>query len=350
MSWLYKTDEERKDEISNIAKEETGITNFNENGTMLGFINTIVKIINFLYSGLIELLVQTNYSTASGNFLDLWGMLIGVTRSSGRKTQIIFLGSSYASGKISAGTWFVVEGTVLRFKVLSDISFEENQINFQIPCESEFEGIKYNLTSSNLTIRSTKVVDGLDKIIIPQNNYIAIAGLDDEKDESLRQKIKAKWNSFSEQFPKSKYIYIAKSVLGVQDVKVIRTPRGAGTTDVVISTVVGENTNFIVNNVKNTIIDRGAICRDLLVWVASKKDVLITISFIGDCTSAEIQNKIDAMNNSFLIGEKFVIAKIYHALYSSFSFQSLVISPSNDIEISDYSTCFIKPTITKVGI
>ena len=98
-------------------------------------------------------------------------------------------------------------------------------------------GADYNVEPETAG-RCTKVIKGLSSLTFG-DGWNSIPGTDDETDDALRVRIYDRWRSLGSGNPPSKYEYLAESVTGVSEAKVIRAPRGYGSMDVVISSADG---------------------------------------------------------------------------------------------------------------
>jgi uncharacterized phage protein gp47/JayE len=108
-------------------------------------------------------------------------------------------GASYGNGRIPAGTRVAAEGTKPRL---------------------------------------TRVIAGLDSINAGEHR-ISAAGQEVEEDNPYRERIRSRRRSRIPGDTKETYKYYAESVTGVRSARIIRTPRGAGTTDVIVASVGG---------------------------------------------------------------------------------------------------------------
>jgi uncharacterized phage protein gp47/JayE len=334
-SWLKLTDKERETRIYNIAKNETGLSNFNEQGVLRGFLRVITSVVNSIYLGLAELLLQANLDTATGLFLSMWGILIGVYKKPAKKALRYFTGYSYSSGTIKADAWIVVDGTDLRFKTTEDVRFEKDT-SFLIKAGAEFEGTRYNI-SGNYTLRFTKVINGLDRLVIPENPVIE-NGVDEEAEEEYRTRIKEKWKSLGDEAPPSKYFYIAKSITGVDDVKIKRTPRGSGSLDIILSVTEGMNENDVILEVESAVNEKIGVCRNILVLKANPKPVNLTVKYIGSVTEGELTLLLDEFFRGRIIGVTKTIISLYNFLFNSLKdkISSLIITPNQDMTAGEY--------------
>lgn len=345
-SWLDKTEDERKELIYNTVKNEIGITNFNKHGILLGFLKIISGFINIVYFYLLDFSDQIDVTKARKPFLDLLGFIVGVIRKPAKKTKRYFNLKPSDDGKIKAGTWIKVKGTELRYKTIDEINYNKD-IEIQFLVEAENEGSNYNISNS-FDIEFPKVIDSIDEIYIPiGDNFILQAGLDEESDESLRKRIIAKCQSLGEENPPSKYEYLALSVDGVLDAKVIRTPRGAGSIDIVLSIVDTLDFNTISILVLNSINDRIGVCKDIRIRKANEKLFNTLLTFIGDDTSVKVRLLVEKYFSDVKIGESRFIARLYNYLVLNLNVSSLLIDPNTDFKVDIYELIKINLNVIK---
>jgi uncharacterized phage protein gp47/JayE len=236
-SWIDKTDNIIRDDIVSIAKTNTGLTNFKSTGVLRGFLEVLASVVFFIYKTAINpIYSNATLDGATGVFLSFWGLALGVTRKTDNKAAGSFSGHSHGEGAVPAGSWIVVEGTELRYKVTAKTAFAGDS-DFVIPVEAEFSGSDYNI-GSGMPLRITRVVNGLGSVTVPENWQSAL-GENTEEDGSYRERIKNRWRSQTLGDTKETYKFHAESVAGVRAAKIIRTPRGPGSADVIIASVTG---------------------------------------------------------------------------------------------------------------
>lgn len=334
-SWLKISDDERKSKIKEIIISETGLNNFSENAIIFSIFTILHKIVNVIYENLISLLKQTNILTATDFFLDMHASLIGLSRNKSVKAKRYFIGHSYGTGIIRNGSFINVVNTDLRYKVTEDTSFGAN-VDILIPVEAEFEGTKYNI-SNGYALKTGKVINGLDSVSIPDGDeYLLTSGLDEEEDESLRTRLLNKWVIASDEAPPSKYIMVAKSVIGVDDVKIVRIPRGSGSLDIIINVIDGEDQEAVRLEVINAVNDAIGIARDVGVILSENHLIDIDISFSSIVnTENQVRTVIEEFFRDSKIGESKKLANLYSFVFnhSSLNLQSLIIEPNEDFII-----------------
>jgi len=337
VSLIEKTDNELKTEIYKIFSDETGFTNFNEESVIKGIADSVFRISKFHYEIINKLHKNISLDDAEGFYLDLKGMDFGVLRKLSQKTIRNFKLKSYGSGKIKEGSWIVVDGTDLRFKVLSECNFEADTESL-ITVEAEFEGSLYNISGAFI-IRFTKVFDGVDSLQFITD--IIEPGIDIEKDNDYRQRIKDHQKSVTENNVPSKYDTIISKIKGIKDHKVIRSPRGGGSTDVVVSVVSGYNQDDVFQIIRNALEDREVICRDLLIREVTYRDLSLTIEYSGDFVENLVLERVFEYVNQFKIGQVLHVSGKFGLMdfmldSNDLHFTFLRITPDSDVLVSEY--------------
>lgn len=333
ITFLEKTEDEIKKEIYKIAQEETGIRNYKSIGVLRGFIEVIVKVIFTLYSNALNNIYnRADLDRAIGFWLSLWGLLLGVNRKQAKRTTGILTIKAYSTGTLEKGTYVRVDGTTLRFKVKETVQFLTGTFSAKI--EAEFSGRLYNIPSGT-PLSFKKVVYGIEETNLG-TDWIIVQGDEEEKDKPYRTRIKAKWLSIGDGNPPKKFELIASSVEGVKETKIIRTPRGQGTTDLYISSVSGEKLDSIKIAVEEAIDSVGLVCRDLLVKWPTDLKRNYHIQFSGSYTKEEIAASLRNYILSIPMGGILEERKIYTHLESLYPYINRleVIEPARDISAS----------------
>lgn len=325
---------------------KTGLSNMNTYGVLRGLSETIYALLNNGYEEVDTLEIQRSIKTATGDYLTLWGIVSGVTRKVATKAKGSFLATAYEAGSISAGAWIAVVGTDLRFKVTSDVSFSTG--TFDLPVEAEFAGTNYNIDDTT-SLQFTTVVSGLDAVAA-SSGWIASPGTNDEDDDSLRARIEDRWASIGEGNPPSRYEYIAESISGVAEVKVVRTPRGYGTTDVVIASVDGIPSPELLAEVYSALSDAGLVCYDLQVVAPTVLACPIEIEYVGSSSEAEVAAAIREYALGVSIGGRLSVSKLYtSAIELLFINRVEVLSPDRDVVAGTEEKIIPTVTVRKVS-
>jgi hypothetical protein len=328
-SWIDKNEETIRSDIIAIAKKETGLSNFKSTGALRGFLETIIIIITFIYRTAVNPLYKNaSLDGAAGIFLSLWGLMLGVVRKQQGKTAGAFTGSAFGSGKIPAGAWIVIDGTELRYRVTEDVSFEEG--NFAIPVTAEFPGSAYNV-GAGILLRLTRTIPGFYSAAAAEG-WITAVGQDAEGDGPYRERIKIRWRDQTLGDTKDSYKYYAEEVSGVRSAKIIRAPRGPGSTDVVIAAINGVPDEDLINAVKKNLHGHELMTFDVQVRAPEIQKIDIEVEYSGDADDTEIRLIAENYVYSLDLGGRFKIADLYEQ-YRPLKLTTIeILSPARDVQ------------------
>jgi uncharacterized phage protein gp47/JayE len=247
------------------------ITNLRPGGVFYTLLEMANQGLADLYNLLKTVVPQLYVDTATGDWLDLRAAEYEVYRKLAQKTQgnVIF-GRNASGGNvvIPAGTIVATAvdryGERLQFVVTTQTVLEEGSLEVTVPVEAEFAGAKYNAGSGQISELVTYIA-GID-YVTNTADWITREGTDDETDDALRARVKAKWSQLSAGGTRDAYIAWAQEVPGVVVVRVDdQLPRGQGTVDVIITGSAGLPTQDLVDQVQAHIDERKPLCADVLV-------------------------------------------------------------------------------------
>jgi uncharacterized phage protein gp47/JayE len=329
-SWIHAEEKDIKADIVAIAKEETGLTNFKDTGVLRGIVEVIVRVVMFIYQTAINSIYDNaTLDGAAGIFLSFWGLLLGVVRKKESKTAGEFSGTAFSDGSIAGGTWVSVEGTDLRYKVAQKVTFREGE-PFGIPAEAEFPGQSYNI-GSGASLRITRTIPGLDSITAGED-WITVPGQDEELDGPYRERIKNRWRSQILGDTKDVYKYYAEAVSGVKAARIVRTPRGPGSTDVIVAAVNGEPSGELLAAVAASLRDHELMAFDIQIRAPGIRRITIGIEYSGKAEENEVRLIADTYVQNLGIGGRFKIGDLYN-LYKNINQETLeILSPLRDVQ------------------
>jgi len=346
-SWINKNEKEIRDDIIAIAKKETGLTNFKSTGVLRGFIETIARVVLSIYQSAINPIYNNAaLDGATGFFLSLWGLMLGVARKQAGKTIGVFTGTSYGDGSIDAGTWAVVEGTSLRYKVSEKVNFQADA-KFAIPVIAEHSGLEYNI-GSGVLIRLTRVVNGLEAVSVNED-WITVPGQDVEDDDLYRARIKSRWKGQILGDTKEVYRFYAEEVDGVRAAHIVRTPRGPGTTDVIVAAVNGQPSDELLQAVRDNLHAHELMAFDVQVKAPKILAIELRIEYSGDASEGEVTLVAEGYVYALGIGGRLKIVDLYKR-YQSMNLKTIeIISPGRDIQPEEDAIIEAVITAVKVG-
>ena len=332
LSFIDRTDDEIRKEVIETASKELGFRNLKSTGVLRRLFEVFARFLGQVYHKFISPIYhETNLDTADGLWLDQWGLLLGVARKAATKTKGEATLVAYGEGDIDAGAWITVSGTDLRFKVLEKTAFSEGETKISV--EAEFEGSGYNVSGEDEGVL-TKVVSGVNHIVFKEG-WISAAGTDKEDDDSYRSRIKNLWISQGVGNPPPSFYYYAESVDGVKEVKLVRTPRGYGTVDVIVVAENGMPSEELLQDVYDALYDHALICNDLQVKAPLQKMAEINIEFSGGASENEVEEAVMQYVYGLGIGGRLEIRGIYDTL-EAFDLDTVeVIAPLRDVQAGE---------------
>jgi uncharacterized phage protein gp47/JayE len=334
-SWIDKNEKEIREDIIAIAKEETGLSNFKSTGVLRGFLEAIIRIVIFIYQSAInQIYKNATLKGATGIFLSFWGLLLGVVRKQETKTEGRLSATAYGPGTVAAGTWAEANGTGLRYKVIQDIHFEADSA-FSIPVIAEYSGLAYNI-GAGTSVRLTRFITGLDTVSVGED-WITAPGQEPEDDESYRGRIESRWKSQTLGDTKSVYKSYAEAVDGVRAARIVRAPRGPGSTDVVIAAVNGVPGTELLEAVEAALHGHELMAFDVQVKAPEIEAINIEIEYTGDATEGDVRLVAEDYVYSLGIGGRFAEKDLYD-LYKPLKLKTIeIISPGRDVQPDEAS-------------
>lgn len=193
------------------------------------FLNSWAYREGLLRSQIQQAAVQNLVDFAVSPILDYLGRLVGVNRlgSSAAQTTLRFmLIGGHGTGTIPEGIRVASVDNQVFFTTLSAVDYSALDSYVEVQAQCNLEGIignGYQVGSvSNL-------MDAMAVVISSANTTITSAGVDQEADESLRERIKLAPSSFSTAGSRQAYMFFARSVSpSITDVWVPREPETPG--------------------------------------------------------------------------------------------------------------------------
>jgi uncharacterized phage protein gp47/JayE len=271
--------------------------------------------------------------------------MLGVVRKQEGKTGGAFTGTADGSGKVPAGAWIVIEGTELRYRVTEDVAFEAG--GFAIPVVAEFPGSGYNV-GAGIPLRITRTITGLESVSAG-DGWIVTVGQDVEEDDPYRERIKTRWRDQTLGDTKDTYKYYAEEVTGVRSAKIIRAPRGPGSTDVIVAAVNGAPDAALLEAVRTNLHSHELMAFDVQVRAPEILEVDIDIEYSGDAEETEIRLVAEEYVYSLDIGGRFKMADLYDR-YKPLNLRTIeILSPDRDIQADTLYVVVGNITVTRTA-
>ena len=348
-SWIDADAKTIRDDIVEIAKKETKLTNFKSTGVLRGFLEVLAAVVVFVYQSAINLIYKNaTLDGATGFFLTCWGLKLGVTRKQENKASGNFAGHPWGDGCIPEGSWIVVEGTELRYKITEKTPFLAHT-DFSIPVIAEFPGGNYNI-GSEIPVRITRVVQGMEQTAISVGEgWAKTLGENVEEDDPYRERIKNRWRSQTLGDTKETYRFHAEEVPGVRSAKIIRAPRGPGSTDVIIASVAGIPNSDLIKAVEDNLYAHELMSFDVQVKAPLIENIDIEIEFTGEPEKADVELVVEGYIYDLGIGGRYQEKDLYKKLEPLELTTVEIISPGRDVQPAEPAIIVATISVEKLG-
>jgi len=246
-----------------------------------------------LYQFMAKVFKQLFPSLATGVWLDLHCLQVGVTRQEATKaTGRVRFSRADTDENVIINRGKVLKtkpdglGDVVSFVVTEQVVLPAGQESILVDVESEDYGRRANVTAG-MICRMPTVIPGIDAVSNDED-WLTREAVDREKDEELRKRYVLAWQEVN---GATKYAYEswARSVSGVIAVKVMDLhPRGQGTVDVLIKGSSGIPTQELIDKVKEVVEENRPINDDVKVLPPDPVPVVITGELVLVSGSPEI--------------------------------------------------------------
>ena len=319
MTFYGKNKKGVKDTVFDAAKARLGFPVFQTGGVLRNLLEVVSELFYSLKTEDMEgLLDQVDYTKATGASLRQLALRYGIAPRSASKAKGLLKATAKRAGTLAQGSWLNLESDAnLRFKTTKDVSYSVTGTH-DIPVEAEFSGSKYNvITGSKFRFSSVN----LDLALQPVSaSFPETAGTDDETDAMLRRRVAARFTaSFAVDLQKSRYEdAIYSNFKDVEQAKVVRTPRGAGSVDIYIKTKAGLPGKTLLAQIVKKLKRYQLIARDLQVLAPTKKSVAIRASVTTAANVKPVREAFQKLAGGLLIGENLNVQALYNAV-SGFS-------------------------------
>lgn len=259
------------DALNRLRASGSKITNLNPGGVFRTLAELSIQGVADLYDLLAEVVRQGFAAHATGAWLDLKCLDVGISRRPATKTEgLVVFGREQAGSPVVVPAGSIVktglspQGEELRYFVSQDTVIPAEEKEHLVPVRAEFPGSRYNVGPGYITTLVT-YIQGVD-YVRNDEGWITSEGADEEDDESLRQRYFLRWQELAQGGTKQAYISWAMQVPGVVDVSVNDAfPRGPGTVDVIIVGPDGLPTQALIDAVAAYIEQRRPLCANVVV-------------------------------------------------------------------------------------
>lgn len=266
-------------------------------GIVRGILELVSWMIWQLYQILNTIFAQAVPLQASGDWLDVHAVQVGVSRKKELKAagNVIFSRLEGASNDrnipIPAGTIIRTlpdgKGEIYRYVTTADVVLPSGSDTVTAPAQSETYGAAANAGIGQICEIVTPV-DGVGGVT-NRADWLTQEGADTETDVSLRKRYRLAWMAQAGN-TRAAYEAAALSVAGVADVKVDdQHPRGEGTVDIIVQGTAGIPTEKLLEDVRTAVANTIIINDDVLVKAPTPRPVSI------ECTLELLSGDADAL-------------------------------------------------------
>ncbi|OUM97878.1 MAG: hypothetical protein BAA04_11355 [Firmicutes bacterium ZCTH02-B6] len=286
--------------LNKLRARGSRITDVNKGGVFRTLVELASQGVSDLYGLILSVVPQGFVIYARGRWLDLHCAGMGLTRFPATRARgIVIFGRHKPGGNVVIRAGRVVKtgvgpsGRELRYLVEEETILPEGALEVAVPVRAEFEGASYNVGPGYID-RIVTHIPGIDYVYNPEG-WLVEEGVDEEDDESLRQRYLARWDELATGATRAGYMAWARSVPGVMDVSVDdRFPRGPGTVDVIIMGPAGMPSQELIDAVQAYLETRKPITDNVLVRGPETVTVDVHVTLYlpqheGDAAAAEAQ-------------------------------------------------------------
>lgn len=350
MSFFGKSEESIKEQLfAEVRKnlETLKITNFNPGGIFRGFLEVVAHFKGLIYKTLDKTFLNAFAATASGIWLDAKCRDVNVQRQPAQAAKGYFLftrDNNIQNIKIKKGSLIKTEldinGKEFLFQTLEEVILPGSQADILIKVGSLEDGAHNNIAPGTRLLLVSSI-SGIAQVSC-RHDWIIEPGADEESDESLRNRYFYVWRGLNVASP-GYYLSLAKSVAGVNQVEIFRTARGAGTTDIVITSQTGSPSSSLLQKVQN-VINEKALFDGVDIQVVAPVAVPVILSmelllYSTPVSSTELIQGVRAVIVEFArgltIGEDFVVSRLKMMVLSRFpSIKDVKLSAESNITSS----------------
>lgn len=262
--FIFKSHEEIVEEMLIDFAKELGVENISSASDIVIKAKVYTAQIEGIYYNQAFILKQSNPTTATDEYLDMWGkgMNIGERKQSTKAIGTVIFGRKQPSQKdilIPEGTMFSTDIEVYG-KLINGITTEKailpaGQIEILVPGKTIETGEETNVPPGAFTIINNPPI-GIEYV---RNDEGFKDGSEREEDEEYRSRFKKdKFYGTEDAFANR-----AREVDGVVFAKTLELNRGSGTTDVLIAAANGIPSDDLVQRTLKHLLEKRPICCDL---------------------------------------------------------------------------------------
>lgn len=318
ISFINNSRDEIRDKIINITKEYTGITNMKDTGVLRGIMEVFTEVVTLSYQAYVnDFYKQAIISTATGDFLDSHGSLVGIYRHAANKAKGYVEFQAYSDGVLKAGTKFNFRDLNINFIVKADSEFHRGTCKIYV--ESEGESEKYNLAPGSEVKLITSIEGLTNSSFRMYYDWLTEYGSEAESDEHLRDRIKKRWASLSIETNPSKYESIALSITGVSQAKIIRAVKEPNDFTLFVHITNKMERTSVIDKVRAEVDVFKLYSKIVSVSVPYYQKLNLQVVYEGDIEVEDLKGHIMDYVDKLEIGENFIETKFTALLLKTLS-------------------------------
>jgi len=199
-------------------------------------------------------------------------------------------------------------------------------------------------------VRITRVVQGMEQTAISVGEgWAKTLGENVEEDDPYRERIKNRWRSQTLGDTKETYRFHAEEVPGVRSAKIIRAPRGPGSTDVIIASVAGIPNSDLIKAVEDNLYAHELMSFDVQVKAPLIENIDIEIEFTGEPEKADVELVVEGYIYDLGIGGRYQEKDLYKKLEPLELTTVEIISPGRDVQPAEPAIIVATISVEKLG-
>lgn len=283
---------------------KSGLASITEPGVIASIVESLATEIKFLYDEMSSVIQQGYVVSATGEYLDKIGALIGCDRKDGTKATgtVTFTATSALAYDIVIPEDTVVStvideyGNRYRFRTISDVILVAGDTSKDATVEAYNVGDYYNLPAHSLIIIETPIAG----IVSCTNSAATTGGTAEETDEEYRERIPIHLASLKRSTAES-LISAALSVDGINSAQCFDGAT-AGTATVVVSHTTGTVPPSVIDEVEAILEEYKGAGIQITVSAATNVDVSCTFDLYlqPDVVEADVKAAAEAAVEEYL--------------------------------------------------
>lgn len=299
-----------------LLQQNTNITRLSPGGKARAIIDIVRELLGEAYSEVDLVMAKAFISAASGQFLDLIGILLAEPRytwSSASTDEIAqtikFYVDSGTFGDINSdNTIHIPRNTVIstganstgvRYRILSEISLRPTANSVWASAEAANPGTDYNVGSEELIYHDfTDYTDYLNETLKVKNVHPIANGKDFESDTNYRYRLSLKVLD-AEAANETALRLAALSVPGVADVIMKKNYRGIGTYGIIVKSISPTASTLLIENVTQRVLRKAGF--GSIAFVKAQKEVGYALKTRVWCRKKLTNDELDDIESSMEI-------------------------------------------------